>query len=318
MLVTIGARIPALVASGVLNKFYRYEDLMLETEVFGIKFPNPVGLAAGFDKNAKLLHLLPAFGFGFIEVGAVTLRAQEGNPKPRLFHIGDKRALVNRMGFNNDGLGVIAQRLKKRKGSRAVGANIGKNKDTPTESAADDYALCMQKLHGIADYMVVNVSSPNTPGLRNLQQKAFLRKVLETAPTDSAIFVKISPELSGTTLDEIISVVQERPRTGIIATNTLKIEQGGVSGEPLREPSTDLIRWLYKKSHGKIPIIGVGGIFSGKNAYEKITAGASLVQLYTGLIYEGPGLVKRIKKDLVQLLKAGGFTNITQAIGTKA
>jgi dihydroorotate dehydrogenase len=305
-----------------MSSFYGFHDPALETKVFGIRFWNPVGLAAGFDKNARLLHLLPALGFGFVEIGAITPRPQPGNPRPRLFHISGKHAIVNRMGFNNEGVEAVAERIRHNKSRVPLGANIGKNKDTPNEKAAQDYLTCFQKLRSLVDYIVVNVSSPNTPNLRELQKKtsliAILEKLQEENKRNIPLLIKIAPELGDSELQGVVEVAKKTKIAGIVATNTLKTEQGGLSGTPLKKRSTEVIKQLYKKTQGRIPIVGVGGIFSGKDAYEKITAGASLVQIYTGLMYEGPGLVKRVKKELVELLKEDGFSNIQEAVGTKA
>ena len=296
--------------------------------VSGLKFKNKVGLAAGFDKNAKYIDALACLGFGFIEIGTVTPLQQNGNPKPRLFRLKKDKALVNRMGFNNDGAKVVAERLKKKRPDVVVGVNIGKNKDTPNESAVDDYEKCFRELAEVADYFVVNVSSPNTPGLRELQEKDVLRKILvrlqeinterTPSPLERAgvgpkpIFLKISPDLTVAQLDDIVEVVLETKIAGVIASNTTilhkglrtpnselqTIGNGGLSGKPLAKASTEMIRYLSLKSQGKFVIIGCGGIFSVNDALEKINAGAHLVQLYTGFIYEGPALVKSICKKL--------------------
>lgn len=292
---------------GSLRRLYGFEHPDLRTNVFGIDFLNPVGLAAGFDKNGLLLDVLGAFGFGFIEIGTITPRPQSGNPRPRLFRKEKERALVNRMGFNNDGVEIIAERLRKRTSSIIVGANIGKNKDTPNEKAVEDYATCFQALHELVDYIVVNVSSPNTPNLRELQGKDSLGIILgrlqELNTENKPILIKIAPELTNGQLDDIIKVAQSTSIAGIVATNTIKTEGGGLSGQPLQHRSTEVIRYLAQKSQGHIPIIGVGGIFSAEDAYKKIQAGASLIQIYTGFTYEGPELVKRIKQGLVKRLE---------------
>ena len=306
---------------GAIRRLYAFDHSSLHVHIFGIDFPNPVGLAAGFDKNGYLLDILGAFGFGFIEIGTVTPRPQPGNPRPRLFRMEREQGLVNRLGFNNEGVEMIAQRLKKRTSSIIVGVNIGKNKDTPNEKAVEDYETCFRALRELVDYIVVNVSSPNTPNLRKLQEKDSLTTILtrlqELNKNKKPILLKVAPDLLDGQLDDIIEVVRKTEIAGIVATNTLKVENGGLSGRPLQNRSTEVIRYLHQKSQGTIPIIGVGGIFSGRDAYEKIIAGSSLVQLYTGLIYEGPGLVKNIKKDLVTRIKADGFSNIEEAVGTK-
>ena len=287
--------------------------------VAGIDFPGRVGLAAGFDKNALLLNAWDAFGFGFIELGTVTPLGQEGNPKPRLFRLVEDEAIINRMGFNNDGADVVAKRLSKRKTKIIVGGNIGKNKLTPNEDALNDYEICFNKLYPYVDYFVVNVSSPNTPGLRELQEKEPLLRILSAVQTlnkhtqnPKPIFLKIAPDLTNSQLDDIVDIVTEANIAGVIATNTTidksalktsekeieNIGAGGLSGKPLKSRSTEVIRYIHTKSKGSFPIIGVGVIYSAAYAVEKIEAGASLVQVYSGFIYEGPALVKKISKTL--------------------
>jgi dihydroorotate dehydrogenase len=289
------------------------------TTVAGVEFANPVGLAAGFDKNAEFLDILPAFGFGFIEIGTVTPLPQAGNDKPRLFRLVKDKALINRMGFNNDGADRIVERLKKRPKELVVGGNIGKNKVTPNENAVDDYVICFEKLFDYVDYFVVNVSSPNTPDLRALQDKGPLTEILSTlmsmnlAKTNpKPIFLKIAPDLNESQLLDIVEIVQETKIAGVIATNTTisranlttdtqvieRIGLGGVSGAPVRAMSTSVIQFLHDKSGGKFPIIGVGGIYSPQDAQEKLDSGASLIQVYTGFVYEGPVLIKRILKGI--------------------
>lgn len=292
----------------------------LSVNVFGINFPNPVGLAAGFDKDAKYIDELDDCGFGFIEIGTLTPKAQPGNPKPRLFRLKQDEAIINRMGFNNLGVENAVLRLKKRNKNLIIGGNIGKNKLTPNESAFDDYKICFHELFPYVDYFVVNVSSPNTPGLRELQEKEPLMALLSSLMLENAtknnpkpILLKIAPDLTDGQLDDIIEIVRETKIAGIIATNTTisreglsvskeKIDQigmGGLSGKPLRERSTEVIRYLSQKSNKSFPIIGVGGIHSAADALEKLDAGASLVQLYTGFIYEGPRLIKQINKAIL-------------------
>lgn len=294
----------------------------LEKEVFGIKFPNPVGLAAGFDKDAKLYKELGAMGFGFIEIGTLTPVGQPGNPKPRLFRLPEDNALINRMGFNNGGVDEAIERLKSKPKNLIVGGNIGKNKITPNESAVDDYVICFNKLFDYVDYFVVNVSSPNTPNLRALQDKEPLTALLNTLQGLNAkkenpkpILLKIAPDLTIEQLDDIVDIVAATNIAGVIASNTTidrsdlttdkqvveAIGAGGVSGKPVTDKSTAIIKHLHQKSSGSFPIIGVGGIHSEQDAIDKLNAGASLVQLYTGFIYEGPGLVKRINKALLKL-----------------
>ena len=294
----------------------------LEREVFGIKFKNPVGLAAGFDKNGEYIEALSDIGFGFIEVGTVTPLPQPGNDKPRMFRLEADKAIINRMGFNNKGVDTLAERLRllKSKNSEIViGGNIGKNKNTPNDDAVSDYIKCFDRLHEVVDYFVVNVSSPNTPGLRALQEKEPLMELLNTLekrnqlnPVKRPILLKIAPDLSNEQLDDIVEIVLETKIAGVIATNTtvdrnglysedtLVKETGGLSGKPLTQRSTEVIRYLSQKSNKAFPIIGVGGIHSPQDAKDKLEAGASLIQLYTGFIYEGPGLIKDICKELLK------------------
>lgn len=291
----------------------------LEREVFGLKFRNPVGLAAGFDKNGEYIEALSNLGFGFIEVGTVTPMPQPGNDKPRMFRLQEDEAIINRMGFNNKGVDTMAERLrliKQKHPHIIVGGNIGKNKTTPNEEAVNDYIKCFDRLFDVVDYFVVNVSSPNTPGLRALQEKGPLLEILNTLQQRNRkndisrpILLKIAPDLTNEQLDDIVDIVKESGIAGVIATNTTigreslqstcKAETGGLSGKPVTQRSTDVIRYLTQKSEGSFPIIGVGGIHSPEDAKEKLEAGASLVQLYTGFIYEGPGLIKRICKAIV-------------------
>lgn len=300
---------------GFIKKCYAVKDESLEREVFGLRFPNPVGLAAGFDKDAKLYQELSNFGFGFIEIGTLTPKPQPGNPKKRLFRLKGDQAIINRMGFNNGGVEDAVKRLKKNKGV-VIGGNIGKNKITPNESAVDDYLTCYQVLYDYVDYFVVNVSSPNTPNLRALQDKEPLTKLLKTLTSANSekakpkpILLKIAPDLTDEQLLDIIDIITETQIDGVIATNTTierdglisanRSEMGGLSGRPLSKRSTEVIRFLAENSQHAFPIIGVGGIHSAQDALEKIDAGASLVQLYTGFIYEGPNLIKQINKALL-------------------
>ncbi len=302
-----------------------FRDARLEKEVFGLKFKNPVGLAAGFDKNGELMGEMANLGFGFVEVGTVTPLPQDGNPKPRMFRLPGDGGLINRMGFNNAGVDVVAERIaafrKNAKGNQRdliIGGNIGKNKITPNEDAVSDYIKCFDRLFDVVDYFVVNVSSPNTPGLRALQEKEPLTQLLKTLHKlnskngiRSPILLKIAPDLTNEQLDDIVEIVLQTGIAGIIATNTtisrdglssndaLKNETGGLSGKPLTKRSVEVVSYLSKKSKGAFPIIGVGGIHSPKDAIEMLNAGASLIQLYTGFIYEGPGLIKRINKRLL-------------------
>ena len=307
-------KIPGIPA--LLKGAFQLNDPRLERNVFGLKFKNPVGLAAGFDKNAQLYHELDALGFGFIEIGTVTPKPQIGNEKKRLFRLKGDKAIINRMGFNNEGVEAAVNRLKTNKGV-LIGGNIGKNKVTPNENAVDDYLICFDALFQYVDYFVVNVSSPNTPNLRELQDKEPLTKLLNTLQQRNLkqqypkpILLKIAPDLTDTQLLEIIEIVMETKIAGVIATNTTisreglvspeKEEMGGLSGHPLKNRSTEVIRFLSEKSNKAFPIIGVGGIHSPADAIEKLEAGASLVQLYTGFIYEGPGLIKAINKKILE------------------
>lgn len=302
----------------VTESLFVVQDKRLERELFGITFPNPVGLAAGFDKQASFYKEFKSLGFGFIEVGTITPKGQPGNPQPRMFRLPKDQGLINRMGFNNHGLEVARKQLENRDRSYIIGGNIGKNKVTPNENALDDYLECFHQLHDLVDYFVVNVSSPNTPGLRELQDKEPLLRILNSLKIENAkistprpILLKIAPDLTDSQLDDIVDIVAESKIDGIIATNTtisreglnsdekLLAEAGGLSGKPVRERSTEVIRYLHEKSNGSFPIIGVGGIHSAEDALEKLNAGASLVQIYTGLIYEGPDLIKQINKAIL-------------------
>jgi dihydroorotate dehydrogenase len=299
----------------LINLYYEVKSPKLEREVFGLKFKNPVGLAAGFDKDAKLYNELSNFGFGFIEIGTLTPKPQAGNPKKRLFRLQEDSAIINRMGFNNGGVEDAIIRLKKNK-TVLIGGNIGKNKTTPNEEAVNDYVICFEALFDYVDYFVVNVSSPNTPNLRELQEKEPLKALLNTLQNlnlkkskPKPILLKIAPDLTNEQLLDIIEIVNETKIAGVIASNTTvsrdglesanKSEIGGLSGKPLTNRSTEVIRFLSEKSNKSFPIIGVGGIHSAKDALEKLDAGASLVQLYTGFIYEGPKLIKKINKALL-------------------
>jgi dihydroorotate dehydrogenase len=306
----------------LISVFYSVSDKRLERTLFGITFSNPVGLAAGFDKDAKLIDELASFGFGFIEIGTLTPKAQSGNDKPRLFRLPQDQALINRMGFNNGGMAEAVERLKKRKSKVIIGGNIGKNKITPNENAIEDYNSCFEALYPYVDYFVVNVSSPNTPGLRELQEKEPLKQLLISVKALSLakerpkpVLLKIAPDLNESQLHDVVSVLIETNTDGVIATNTtisranLKTENtelsqigmGGLSGKPLAARSTEVISFLRSKLGKDFPIIGVGGIMSPEDAVDKIKAGADLVQIYTGFVYEGPGFVKRINAALLTL-----------------
>lgn len=309
------------VVGWLLRKNFTVENKELERQVFGLAFPNPVGLAAGFDKDGKSFRAMSALGFGFIEIGTVTPVGQAGNPRPRLFRLPKDRGLINRMGFNNEGVEAMVSRLKKgRPDKLIIGGNIGKNKATPNEKAVDDYSVCFEALFPYVDYFVVNVSSPNTPGLRELQEKEPLTALLTHLQNlngkkerPKPILLKIAPDLTDAQLDDILDIVQATRLDGIIATNTTisrkglttsdltvkNIGNGGLSGSPVRERSTEVIRYLSKKSGGKVTIIGVGGIASAADALEKLEAGATLVQVYSGMVYAGPGLVRDINRALL-------------------
>ena len=300
----------------LIRRLYTVNDSILERHVFGIRFPNPIGLAAGFDKDAKLYKELSNFGFGFIEIGTLTPKPQDGNPKKRLFRLLADKGIINRMGFNNQGVEAAIKRLKKNK-NVIIGGNIGKNKTTPNDQATQDYLICFEALFPYVDYFVVNVSSPNTPNLRDLQEKKPLTALLQTLQTENhkrenpkPLLLKIAPDLTDTQLLDIIDIVSDTNIDGVIATNTtiardglqsdsaVCTEIGGLSGKPLTNRSTDVIRFLHTNSKGSFPIIGVGGIHTPQDAIDKLEAGASLLQIYTGFVYEGPRMVKRILKNL--------------------
>ena len=303
------------IGSWILKKNFVPNDPSLEKTVFGLKFKNPVGLAAGFDKDAEYIDDLAKLGFGFVEIGTLTPKPQEGNPKPRLFRLLEDDALINRMGFNNKGVDEAVERLKNRKSEIIVGGNIGKNKTTPNENAVDDYEYCFRTLYDHVDYFVVNVSSPNTPDLRSLQEKEPLTQILSRLQIVNTalgkakpILLKIAPDISYELLDEILEVAVKLNLSGIVATNTTierkglsslaQTETGGLSGKPLNQKSTEIIEYIHQKTGGTLPVIGVGGIFTAHDAQEKINAGADLVQVYTGFIYEGPSIVTNICKGL--------------------
>lgn len=299
----------------LIRSLYQVKHPKLERELFGIKFKNPVGLAAGFDKDAKLYQELSNFGFGFVEIGTLTPKPQPGNPKKRLFRLPKDEALINRMGFNNEGVDAAISRLQKNK-NIIIGGNIGKNKTTPNEKAVEDYTYCFKALYPYVDYFVVNVSSPNTPNLRALQEKKpltdllnSLQKLNQVTEKPKPILLKIAPDLTDDQLLDIIDIVKTTKTAGVIATNTTisreglkspnQSEIGGLSGKPLTHRSTEVIRFLSEKSQKAFPIVGVGGIHRPKDAIEKLNAGADLVQLYTGFVYEGPAVVRRINKALI-------------------
>ena len=310
------------VIPGVKSLFtalYKTDDPGLKREVFGLKFRNPVGLAAGFDKNASFFGQFSAFGFSHIEIGTVTPLGQPGNPRPRSFRLKKDRALINRMGFNNHGVEAAAAKLRRRNTNIIIGANLGKNTATPNENAVEDYAKVFEGLYDFADYFVVNVSCPNISDLSHLQDREQLQGILQrlqgirsARSPQKPVLVKISPDLNNKQIDDVIDLIREYKMDGIIATNTTilreglssdaqmveKIGKGGLSGSPVRKRSTDIIRYIHDKTAGSLPIIGVGGIMSSQDAREKLEAGASLVQVYTGFVYEGPGIVKNINRSL--------------------
>lgn len=322
----------------LISFFFRADHSSLTTHFLNLEFKNPIGLGAGFDKNAKYLRELETLGFGFVEIGTVTPLPQSGNQKPRLFRLKKDNALINRMGFNNDGVKVVAERLKKwrekfdvqsskfnvnrsQTPNLIIGGNIGKNKITPNEEAWKDYAICFNELHPYVDYFVVNVSSPNTPGLRELQEKESLKRILlhllminNGKAKSKPVLLKIAPDLTRGQIYDVIEIALEIKLDGIVATNTTisrdglihdrgigNQEAGGLSGAPMKQKSTDIIRYIHQQANGQIPIIASGGVFTSADAKEKIMAGASLVQVWTGFIYEGPGIVKRICKSLQEI-----------------
>ncbi len=305
-----------------ISKFiFEYKHPKLQKKLFGLTFENPIGLAAGLDKDAKAFNELASLGFGFIEIGTLTPKPQPGNDKPRLFRLPNDNALINRMGFNNEGVDVAAIRLKNKKTNVIIGGNIGKNKSTTNEDAINDYEYCFNALFNVVDYFVVNVSSPNTPNLRELQDKEplthllnHLQKINNSKPKRKPLLLKIAPDLTNSQLDDIIDIVASTKIDGIVATNTTIAREplsyskteidafgmGGLSGKPLTKRSTEVIAYLKTKSNNAFPVIGVGGIHSPEDAIEKIKAGADLIQLYTGFIYEGPGLIKKINKEFIR------------------
>ena len=316
----------------VPKKMFEVEDeQMLKIKVIGKNFPNPIGLAAGFDKSAEVYNSLLKLGFGFVEVGTVTPLKQFGNPKPRVFRLEDDLAMINRLGFNNDGINIIKKRIKEEKNKGILGVNIGPNKNTQDQKK--DFCLGLESFLDICDYITINISSPNTEGLRDFhnQEKLIdllvdLNKIKKKNKINIPLLLKVSPDIKDAHISEIASIAIENNISALVLTNTTnknrenlinssKKEEGGLSGVPLQQASTDMIKKFYKELEGKIPIIGVGGINSGKSAYQKIIAGASLLQLYTGFIYKGPSLVKDIKKELVEILKLEGIENISDAVG---
>ncbi|HUF03941.1 MAG TPA: quinone-dependent dihydroorotate dehydrogenase [Aridibacter sp.] len=305
-------------------------------ERFGLTFPNPLGVAAGFDKNGKMVRELSALGFGFVEVGTVTLRPQEGNPKPRLFRLPKDRALINRLGFNNEGAEAVAERLSRTDRDCVVGVNIGRNKDVENRDAVENYLATFRIVHPVADYITVNISSPNTPGLRELQEGSALDELLsalaacnESTETKRPILLKIAPDLDDGQIRSIVEAAERNGIAGLIATNTTtgregletsteeieRIGAGGLSGSPVARLSTEIIETIRSISGGRMPVIGAGGIFSAGDAFEKIAAGACLVQAYTGFVYRGPGFARAVNRGLAEILKARGFASVDEAVG---
>lgn len=320
---------------GGASLFQRSEEIpALEVGRFGLRFSSPLGVAAGFDKNGTVINQLASLGFGFVEVGTVTFEPQPGNPKPRLFRLPADRALINRLGFNNDGAAVIAERLRKIDRQCVVGVNIGKNKDVPIDDATANYLQCFDLIHPVADYIAVNVSSPNTPNLRELQQAESLEELIGILQKRNSelgrkpLLVKIAPDLTEAEIEQAGDVCIRNNVAGIIATNTTisrdglrtaNIEQigaGGLSGKPLSKRSTDVITAIYKYTNGKLPVVGVGGIFTADDAFDKIAAGASLVQAYTGFVYGGPSFAGDVNAGLAAIIRERGFANIDEAIGS--
>ncbi|MDQ6423309.1 quinone-dependent dihydroorotate dehydrogenase [Paenibacillus sp. LHD-117] len=330
-------KVPGL--GGLMHAMYGVSPAPeLGTELLGIRFPHPVGLAAGLDKNGVAADGFSSIGFGFAEVGTVTPKGQPGNVQPRLFRLPPDEALINRMGFNNEGADAMAASLSRRKISRIpIAVNIGKNKDTPNELAHEDYRACIKKLYEYGDFFVVNISSPNTQGLRDLQHGDELKKLLGAVMEEMGaqatkrggaakqVLVKIAPDMSDEQLEHTVATIMESRVSGIIATNTTLSrdglthkhagETGGLSGKPLTRRSTDVIAAVYRQTGGKLPIIGSGGIFTAQDAYDKIRAGASLVEIYTALIYKGPGLLRELTSGLVECLRKDGYRNIAEAVG---
>jgi dihydroorotate dehydrogenase len=328
---------------GILEHFFRVQDHRLQVRVGPLVFPNPVGLAGGFDKNGVAVKAIAGFGFGFIEIGAVTALAQPGNPKPRLYRLPEDEALINRLGFNNEGAAAIADRLRTLRGNGTplkvpLGINIGRSKVVETKDAVADFVAAFARLYPYGDFFTLNVSSPNTPQLRDLQERDLLQELLRAiqeknhelgsryGQAPKPVLVKIAPDMEFSQADDIVAVAMSEKIAGIIATNATAFlretlisrsqEPGGLSGKPLRALATSFVRHLYRAVGGQVPIIGVGGIFTAEDAYEKIKAGASAVQIYTGFIYEGPAAVKRINRGLIRLLERDGFRSIAEAVGS--
>ncbi|MGB7948692.1 MAG: quinone-dependent dihydroorotate dehydrogenase [Candidatus Binatia bacterium] len=337
---TLLSRIKPL--DGLLDRLFCVQDRRLQIKLGSLNFPNPVGLAGGFDKNGVAVRTIAGFGFGFMEIGAVTALAQPGNPKPRLYRLPEDQALINRLGFNNEGAAAIAVRLKSLRSEQTplkipLGINIGRSKIVETKDAVTDFVSAFEQLYPYGDFFTLNVSSPNTPNLRELQERDLLQGLLRAiqernfqlsfrfGQTPKPVLVKIAPDMEFSQADEILKVAMSENISGIIATNATAFlretlacgskEPGGLSGKPLRALATDFVRHLYRGVGGKLPIIGVGGIFTAADAYEKIKAGATAVQIYTGFVYEGPAAVKRINQGLIHLLDRDGFKSISEAVG---
>ncbi|MGA2139060.1 MAG: quinone-dependent dihydroorotate dehydrogenase [Verrucomicrobiia bacterium] len=309
------------VARDAVETMFAVEDRRLRQTVFEIEFANPVGLAAGYDKNALGLELWPALGLGFVEIGSVTARAQPGTEPPRLFRQIDQRALINRMGFNNDGAEAISARIPPPPHRIPIGVNVGKNRDVELARAGESYADTIRALRDRADFFVLNVSSPNTPGLRKLQDKEMLDALLAQVHEELPILLKIAPDLTFDQIDDVVALAQKHGLSGIVATNTTVDHppplEGGLSGAPLRARATECIRHIRRQTKGRMPVIGVGGIFTAEDAYEKIRAGASLIEIWTGIVYEGPAITRNINRGLLRLLARDGFDNIAEAVGTE-
>ena len=327
--------IKSLKANIIPKSFFDVEgEEILQTELFNQRLPNPIGLAAGFDKSGEVYNSLFKFGFGFIEIGTVTPKKQLGNPKPRIFRLEKDRALINRLGFNNHGSEVVLERMLNNQPNGVLGINIGPNKET--ENKIEDYITCLSRLSNYANYVTINISSPNTEGLREFHDQkdmerllTSLNKTIKEKKINQPIAIKLSPEINDKEISKIVEIVEKYKIQSIIVSNTTdsnrdklsdlkKKEVGGLSGQPLKDISTRLIKKFYKETKGRIKIIGVGGIDSGQSAFEKITAGANAVQLYTGMVYKGPGIVKDIKKELISILKKENLKNISQAVGINA
>lgn len=326
----------ASLKAGFARPFYKKCDRVEfgTIERFGLKFPNPVGLAAGFDKNGEVVGPLASLGFGFVEVGTVTLESQAGNSRPRIFRLPEHEALINRLGFNNDGAKAVAERLRFADRKCVIGVNIGRNRSVPNEEAVENYVACLREIHDVADYITVNVSSPNTPELRDLQQESSLSKLLEALKAanrelgEKPLLVKVAPDLTVAEIESVADICVGLGISGVIATNTTitrpgianavsdRIGNGGLSGRPLKEMSDRVVSTIYKRTGGKLPIIGVGGIFSAEDAFASIAAGASLVQVYTGFIYGGPTFPREICNGLAEILRTRGLNSIDEAVGS--